>query len=252
MKIDTTRKPNTPNKTNAPPATTDWDIVHHAAENKFYRRKGQVWGLTTLDDIARVLTVRGGIRSEDLPKVLLDIQDNYQITHAANVAGCAAGVHIDKEGHRYLVFQSHRMPEGVKGEFPLHTEIINSMFDEVQAPYVWGYLQQAYLSYKHHLLTPSWLFVMVGAVDVGKSMFIEAIVAPLLGSQPVKCQKFLEGSTEFNSDLIGSCVWTLSDALSKLDYSDRKTLTENVKDALVSPYQRLRGMYSSHCEHACG
>ena|SRR5258708_4884985 len=98
------------------------------------------------------------------------------------------GVHKDSQGYDHLVLQSHKLIKPIQGDWSIIKEIIDSMFGVEQAPYVYGWLQWAYFSYEERTLAPGWLFVMMGLNDTGKSLLIERIIAPLLGSQPVKCQ----------------------------------------------------------------
>jgi hypothetical protein len=152
-----------------------------------------------------VLKTRFGVRDEDLADTELKISEQCQIYQAANVAGFPMGVHTDSQGFPHLVLQSHKLIRPADVDWTIVREIIDSMFGEEQAPYVYGWLQWAYLSYQHHTLAPGWPFVMVGPNDFGKSLLIERIICPLLGSRPVKCQKYLTDSTEFNADLIANC-----------------------------------------------
>ena len=55
------------------------------------------------------------------------------------------------------------------------------------------------------------------------------------------------GRTEFNTELIANPLWCLSDALSDMNWQQRKILTENCKNSIVKKTQRLRGMYANPC-----
>jgi hypothetical protein len=224
-----------------------YGFVHHVSENKFFQKRGEVWGPATIDNVTLFLATKYKVKKEDIPAIIVDIMENAQVYLAANVAGYKSGIYKDEKGHPYLVLQNHNLITPVKGDWPLIREITESMYGPIQTPYLYGWLRWGYLSYESRSLAPGHLLVLVGANNCGKTLYQEKIISPLFASLSVKCQKYLMDKTEFNSELIGNCHWVLSDSISDLNYQQRKILTENCKEALVNTEQRLRGMYSNPC-----
>jgi hypothetical protein len=143
----------------------DYGFVHHVFENTYFKNKGEVWGPTNVDAIVRTLRARFNIKDDDLDDVLLEIEEECQIYQAANVAGYPMGVHHDTEGHPHLVLQSHKLVQPADVDWTIIKIIVDSMFGEEQAPYVYGWMQWAYCAYENRTLAPGWLFVMVGPND---------------------------------------------------------------------------------------
>jgi len=227
---------------------TVYPFVYHVFENKYYENKGSVWGPAGVDDIHRVLKVIFNVKDhDDRESIIVNIRSQAQIYLAANVAGCKAGVHEDKKSNPYLVLQNHKLVEPIKCDWSIIREMIESMFGPEQSPYVYAWLQWAYVSYESRTLAPGQLFVMVGDKNCGKTLFQEKVISPLLGSNTAKCQPYLMGKTEFNGDLIANCHWGLSDSISDMNWQQRKTLTEGCKNAIVNSEQRLRDLYDSPC-----
>jgi hypothetical protein len=224
-----------------------YGFVHHTFENKYYQQKSQVWGPTTVDHIRMVLRARYRLEDDKADQAIIEITEDGQVFQAANVVGYKSGVYRDRSGNPYLILQSHNLITPVEGDWPLIREITESMFGPIQTLYLYGWLQWAYLAYETRSLAPGQLLVMVGPVNCGKTLYQEKIISALLSSRSVKCLKYLMDKTEFNMDLISNCHWVLSDSISDLNYNQRKTLTENIKEALCNSEQRLRGMYANPC-----
>jgi hypothetical protein len=221
-------------------------IVHHVFENKYYERKGNVWGPSTVEDVHRLLSATYGIEEvDDRNGIITRIRNQAQIFAAVIVAGKNAGVHCNKLSEPYLVLKNHQVAHPVQGDWSIIREIIESMFGPEQTLYLYGWLQWAYRTYAEQTLAPGQMLVIVGDQGNGKTLLQEKIFSPLLGSTSAKALKYLTDATEFNSDLIANCHWALSDSISDLDYAGRKTLTERCKEALVNSEQRLRGLYSN-------
>jgi hypothetical protein len=228
-----------------PPAQGICGFVHHIFENKFYQNKGGAWGPATVENVRLFLQTKYKIKKGDVSKTLIDIMENAQIYEAMNVAGYKSGVYKDKRNNPFLIVRSHQLIPTIEGDWSIIREMFESMFGPEQTPYIYGWSQWAYRSYETGSLAPRQLLVMVGPHNCGKTLTQERILSPLLGSVSAKCQNYLTQKTEFNQDLIANCSWVLSDSLSKLDYQDKKTLTEAIKDALVATEQRLRAMHMS-------
>jgi hypothetical protein len=223
----------------------DYGIVHHVFENAYYENKGNVWGPTNVDDIRRELKVTHKIPGEETDKIIVRIRKEAQIYQAINVAGYKSGIHRDKFDNPYLVTRSHKMVSPVQGDWSIIREIIDSMFGAEQSPYIHGWLQWAYLSFEECTLAPGQLLVLVGPNNCGKTLFQEKVISRMLGSNSVKCLRYLMGTTEFNEELISNAHWVLSDSISELDWRERKTFTENSKEILVNSEQRLRALYAN-------
>src|SRR6516164_1742523 len=179
------------NRLKAQPTKPAFDVakcgfVHHTFENKYYENKGNVWGPATVDDIKRAFRVVYDMDADDQDAAIFAIRREAQIHQAVNVAGCKAGVQEDKRGHRYLVVQSHELVEPIRGDWSIIREIIESMFGEEQTPYVYAWLQWAYLCYETRTLAPGQLFVMVGPQNCGKTLVQERIISRLLGSNTAR------------------------------------------------------------------
>ena len=240
------------NRLKAQPTKPAFDVakcgfVHHTFENKYYENKGNVWGPATVDDIKRAFRVVYDMDADDQDAAIFAIRREAQIHQAVNVAGCKAGVQEDKRGHRYLVVQSHELVEPIRGDWSIIREIIESMFGEEQTPYVYAWLQWAYLCYETRTLAPGQLFVMVGPQNCGKTLVQERIISRLLGSNTARPLDYLMGKTEFNADLIANASWGMSDEISDMNWQQRKILTEGCKEAMVNTEKRLRGLYNNPC-----
>jgi hypothetical protein len=224
-----------------------YGFVHHTFDNKYFQNIGDVWGPTTVDHIKLVLRTRHGLKDDEVDSAIIQITEDGQVFQAANVVGYKSGVYRDRNGNPYLILQSHKLVSPVKGDWWLIRAITESMFGPLQTAYLYAWLQWAYLSYETRSLAPGQLLVMVGPVNCGKTLYQEKIISALLSSRSVKCLKYLMDKTEFNMDLISNCHWVLSDSISDLNYNQRKTLTENIKEALCNSEQRLRGMHANPC-----
>lgn len=107
----------------------------------------------SVDDIHRVLKVTFNIKDyDDRESIIVNIQSQAQIYLAANVAGCKAGVHEDKKGTPIWSCQNHKLAEPIKYDWSIIREMIESMFGPEQSPYVYAWLQWAYVSYESRTL----------------------------------------------------------------------------------------------------
>jgi hypothetical protein len=158
---------------------------------------------------------KNGVMSA-VEKRLLHTITHHTVDHVGSIAGRSIGINIDGNGTKHLIDRKNKRAKAVKGEFPIIGAIVDSVFGE-QSKYVYSWLNIARRQLSEERYMPGHALVIAGDAGGGKSLFSEAIAAPLLGSL-AKASQYLRGATNFNADIVGSELLLLDDDMG----SDRR------------------------------
>ena len=182
-------------------------------------------------------TKRGELVSE-LDAAVNDYQLDCAVAFAGSLAGYSKGV-IEQCGQRTLVTTSPRLIEPANGEFPILTNLIESLFCDPaadQRPYVLGWLKVAIESLRAGARRPGQAIAMAGPRDSGKSLF-QNLVTEVLGGRAAKPYRYMSGQTTFNADLFGAEHLLIEDECGSTDLRARREFGARIKDFTVNEVQ---------------
>jgi hypothetical protein len=179
-------------------------------------------------------------------EVLLNIQDKFDVHYAGPLSGRDAGFY-EENGLRILVTSSPKIIEPKEGEptedhpfgFPIFDALLKNMFagpNEIwpkQAIYLFGWLQVAVRAARARKSQPGQALAFAGPVNSGKSL-LQYLITEMIGGRMAKADLFLQGRTNFNSELFGAEHLMLEDENASTFHRDRMALASNIKKIAVN------------------
>jgi hypothetical protein len=179
-------------------------------------------------------------------EVLLEIQNKHDVQFVGALSGRDSGFYIEN-GIRMLVTSSPIMIEPMEGEFPKLHQIFESMlggatetWGKQQTTTFYGWLQCAYRALKARRQLPGQALAFAGPVDSGKSL-VQCLITYILGGRAAKAAPFLQGKTNFNSELFGAEHLMLEDEHASTSHDARKALAAHIKGIAVNQLHPCHG-----------
>lgn len=178
---------------------------------------------------------------------MLRIVNHCDVQFCGPLAGREAGFFCEN-GIRGLVTDSPNLVRPQQGDFPTIRAIIHGLFvasEETHGPAqeltFQGWLASAVRSLYEKKPRPGQAIAFAGPPGCGKSVLQNEIITPLLGGRSAKAALFMQGRTDFNSDLFGAEHLMLEDEHSDTDIKSRNALGANLKRVSVNQFQPCHG-----------
>ncbi len=172
-------------------------------------------------------------------RVVLDIQASRYVHFAGPLAGRTAGFHKEN-GKRILVTSSPEILTAKDVEWELLKKIIINMIAGKSEPWAedqWtvfnGWMKVARQALVAGKYQPGQALALAGEIESGKSL-LQLIITAALGGRSAKAAFFLQGRTDFNSELFGAEHLVLEDESASTSHQARSELGAHIKNITVN------------------
>jgi hypothetical protein len=172
-------------------------------------------------------------------EAMLHIQDHFDVQYSGALAGRKSGFY-EENGVRLLVTSDPRLIDGVKGEWPILQKFLtnllsgkNEPWGEKQLTTLFGWLRTAIESLRLGQFQPGQALTLAGPINCGKSL-LQSIITEILGGRSAKAVMFLQGRTDFNSELFGVEHLMLEDETATTSHQARANLGSQIKAITVN------------------
>jgi hypothetical protein len=172
-------------------------------------------------------------------EVILELQNHFDVQYAGPLAGRKEGFY-EENGLRFLVTTSPNIIEARKGSYETLGQFVTNLLagpDEPYAEQQWttflGWLKTARMALKAGLFQPGQALALAGEVEGGKSL-LQQIITYALGGRSAKAAMFLQGRTDFNSELFGAEHLMLEDENASTDFRARRFLATAIKGMVAN------------------
>ena len=186
-------------------------------------------------------TPRTGDTVSEVDSMLIEMEDKYDVSYAAPLAGRMAGFH-QHNATRVLVTESPQFIQTQQGDWPLIDTIIKNLFfsneDEdtarLQINTFYGWLKTSITALRANKSQHGQALAVAGKAQCGKSFLQHHIITPCLGGREAKGARYMMGKTEFNGELFAAEHITLEDEFMSTRTPDRIALGASIKNFTVS------------------
>lgn len=175
-----------------------------------------------------------GMASE-LDKAVCQYQRKHDVAYAGPLAGCMQGMR-EISGQRILVTCSPKLIQPKAGEWPVFRQFLDNLLGPVQLPYLHGWLKCAVEAVRSGSYRPGQALAIAGPADCGKSL-LQGLITELLGGRSAKCFRYMDGRTDFNSELFGAEHLMVEDEAASTDIRRRQAFGAHIKAFTVNPVQ---------------
>jgi hypothetical protein len=172
-------------------------------------------------------------------KEMLRIQNEFDVQYAGSLSGRTAGFY-DENGTRFLVTSSPQISVVSKRGWKLLETVFRNAIAGGSEPWAeqqWtvfhGWMKTAVQALRAGRFQPGQALVLAGEVESGKSL-IQAIITEALGGRSAKAAMFLQGRTDFNSELFGAEHLMLEDEAASTSHQARSALGAAIKAIAVN------------------
>jgi hypothetical protein len=179
-------------------------------------------------------------------KEMLRIQNQFDVQYAGPLSGRKAGFY-EENGTRILVKDSPKIVEPRACVWNLLERVFRNAISGHSEPWAeqeWivfhGWLRTARQALRVGRFQPGQALVLAGEVDSGKSL-IQAIITEILGGRSAKAAMFLQGRTDFNSELFGAEHLMLEDEAASTSHQARSALGAAIKAIAVNKVHPCHG-----------
>jgi hypothetical protein len=173
----------------------------------------------------------------DCDRALIEIENDHAVDYAGPLAGFLSGVH-EMCGHSVLVTKSPKIIEPVPGDWPMLRGIVETLLQDGQSRYFYGWVQCAVDSLRSGAYTPGQALAIAGPRDCGKSL-MQKILTELFGARCARPYQFMTGASPFNADLFGAEHLMVEDEAAQTSLQARRTFGALIKSCTVNEEQRL-------------
>ena len=178
--------------------------------------------------------------------VMLDIQNHSDVAYAGALAGRKAGFY-DENGVRLLVTSSPEIMTHNAVRWTLLEKVLRNAIAGPSEPWAeqqWivfnGWMKIARETLIPGKFQPSQVVAFAGEVDSGKSL-IQMLITMALGGRAAKAAMFLQGRTDFNSELFGAEHLMLEDEAASRSHEARSALAAAIKTIAVNQIHQCHG-----------
>jgi hypothetical protein len=201
----------------------------------------------------RVLRFRGlnaefirGRPYSQLDIVIRSLQQNRYVNYVGSLAGRDCGYYLENE-IPFLVTTSPKIIEPASGQWPTLGALFNNLFWGADEPWgneqknaFYGWLSVAYKALRARKFQPGQALAMAGTVEAGKSL-TQKLITAILGGRAAKAVLFLQGRTDFNSELFGAEHLMLEDENASTAYAARTAFSSSIKSITSNQLQPCHG-----------
>lgn len=265
-----------------------WEEIiceHNKNGRKYWRKSGPIYCADGVEDLKRWLKSQGlsasiskeeyqaGETVSEVDKAILQIQEKRKVHLAGEFAGWHVGVH-PISGRQVLVTEALKVikTKAPGDKQPTLNDDENYFFGDKchgwpnigrilhsrlyagdngsrwQVETCLAVLQRAYMALKRGRPRRCQAMVFAGDPSAGKSLFIDAIIRPIMGDRAAYPLQFMLGATDFNAELHEAALWKVDDEATKTKISDRKHLAAKLKQAVAVKGARLHDKGSKAME----
>ena len=204
------------------------------------------WLALTVASMKRRLKAMGysprtGDTVSEVDSMLIELEDKYDVSYAAPLAGRMAGFH-QHNATRILVTESPQFIQPSPGDWPVIDQLIKNLFvidqnDEIARAQInafYGWLKTAITALRGQKPQHGQALAIAGEAQCGKSFLQHHIITPCLGGREAKGARYMMGKTEFNGELFAAEHITLEDEFMSTRTPDRIALGASIKNFTVS------------------
>jgi hypothetical protein len=226
------------------------DAYYDQARKEYALREGTaVYQSLNEGQFKRVLRFRG-LSGDQIPRtfysqldiVVRSLQQHRYVNYVGPLAGRDCGYYLENE-IPFLVTTSPKIIEPVGGRWATLGALFNNLFwgadepwgDEQQNAF-YGWLSVAYKALRARKFQPGQALAFAGTVEAGKSL-TQKLVTEILGGRAAKAALFLQGRTDFNSELFGAEHLMLEDENASTSYAARQAFSSSIKSITSNQLQ---------------
>jgi hypothetical protein len=166
-------------------------------------------------------------------------QEQKFVNFVGPIAGKKCGFYHEN-GVRILVTSQARVIEPKKGQWGTLNQLFANLIAHDDEPYAqsqihcfYGWLKIAFKAFCAHKFQPGQALALAGPIDCGKSL-VQSLITEILGGRSAKAALFLQGRTDFNSELFGAEHLILEDEAASTLYRDRLALGTAIKNIIAN------------------
>jgi hypothetical protein len=177
---------------------------------------------------------------------MLRIQDQFDVQYAGPLSGRDAGFY-EENGLRILVTSDPNIMNADARDWRLVEKIFRNALADTTEPWAkeqWtvfhGWLKAARQALLAGRFQPGQALALAGEVESGKSL-IQDIITECLGGRSAKAAMFLQGRTDFNSELFAAEHLMLEDESASVSHQARSALGAQIKAIAVNKIHPCHG-----------
>jgi hypothetical protein len=140
--------------------------------------------------------------------VIRDIQEKHYVSYVGPLAGRALG-YFDENGTPFLVTSSPSFITPASGEWKTIDQLFKNLLwgdaepcGKEQQTVFFGWLQISFKAVRAGKFQPGQALAFAGPIEAGKSL-TQKLITLILGGRSAKAAPYLQGRTDFNSELFG-------------------------------------------------
>jgi hypothetical protein len=179
-------------------------------------------------------------------QVMLQIQDYRDVQYSGALAGRKSGFY-EENGVRLLVTSDPKLIAAVKGEWPTLKAFVTNLVSGGNEPWgdrqlstLFGWLKIAIQALRVGQFQPGQALTFAGPVNCGKSL-LQSGITEILAGRSAKAALFLQGRTDFNSELFGAEHLVLEDEAASTSHQARAMLGSQIKAITVNRVHPCHG-----------
>jgi hypothetical protein len=166
-------------------------------------------------------------------------QEQKFVNFVGPLAGKKCGFYHEN-GVRILVTSQARVIEPKKGKWETLNQLFANLLGHKDEPYAesqitcfYGWLKIAFNAFCVRKFQPGQALALAGPIDCGKSL-AQSLITEMLGARSAKAALFLQGRTDFNSELFSAEHLILEDEAASTFHKDRLALGTSIKNIIAN------------------
>jgi hypothetical protein len=179
-------------------------------------------------------------------EVMLRLQDYFDVQYSGALAGKKSGFY-EENGIRLLITSDPKLIVAVKGTWPTLNKFLTNLLGGPSEPWAdrqlntfYGWLLTAIQALRLEQFQPGQALTLAGPVNCGKSL-LQTIITEVLAGRSAKAAMFLQGRTEFNSELFSAEHLVLEDEAANTSHQARASLGSYIKAMTVNRVHACHG-----------
>jgi hypothetical protein len=167
------------------------------------------------------------------------LQENKYVSYVGGLSGKRCGFY-EENGVRILVTSQARIIEPSRGEWPTLNKFFSNLLAGPTEPYAkdqlevfYGWMKVAVTAQRQQRFQPGQALAIAGPMESGKSL-LQGLITQVLGGRSAKAALFLQGRTDFNSELFEAEHLMLEDEAASSINKDRQALAVSIKNIIAN------------------
>jgi hypothetical protein len=206
------------------------DVYQTRTETQF-KRNLRFWNLRT-----EIIPERNW---SQIDLALRYLQENKYVSYVGGLSGKRCGFY-DENGVRFLVTSQARIIEPFRGQWPTLNKFFSNLLAGPTEPYgedqleaFYGWVKVAVTAQRQGRFQPGQALAIAGPIESGKSL-LQSLITQTLGGRSAKAALFLQGRTDFNSELFEAEHLMLEDEAASTINKDRQALAVSIKNIIAN------------------